>query len=475
MAETFSVYDNFDAVYFKDQSERYGSITKTFTERYGEKPSFIARAPGRVNLIGEHIDYCGYSVMPMAIEHDFVIACLPEDSLRKIEAANVDDRFESGSFPADNLEVDSSNHSWINYFLAGVKGIHDYMDSKGCNRIKSGMKVLISGTVPPGAGLSSSSAFVVASAMAAMKANGLDLDKTTLAEIAIKCERYVGTEGGGMDQAISILAEKGCAKRIDFNPLTSHSTPLPSGACFVIADTAVVSNKAVTAGTKYNVRVVECRIGAKLLAKGLGLEWRVVKKLKEVQTKSGKSLEEMVKLACNSLKDTYTKDMLLEEFGIEAKEFNESFLSPTTQHLVEFCVRPRSHHVYSEALRVEKFYISCASGNDGSEDKFLTHTLAKLMNESHASCKDLYECSCEELDRLTSACVESGAFGSRMTGAGWGGCTVSILDSSKVNEFLEGIKERYYSPMEKEGLLSKPFEECVFVSAPGCGACFIVR
>ena len=158
--------------------------------------------------------------------------------------------------------MDTANHTWANYFLCAYKGVHE---EAGRASADMGMEVMISGNVPRGSGLSSSSALICASAIAIMAALGLSFSKERVASFACTCERYVGVLSGGMDQAISILGEAGVAKYVTFNPVRVRSVHLPA-VTFVIANSMAVSEKAVSATDCYNARVLECRIAAVVLA-----------------------------------------------------------------------------------------------------------------------------------------------------------------------------------------------------------------
>jgi N-acetylgalactosamine kinase len=158
----------------------------------------------------------------------------------------------------DEIEIDKTKLKWYNYFLSGVKGITDKFTTASL----TGMNVCVYGQVPMGSGLSSSSALVVCAALTTLHANGLNLTRTELAEVCAASERHVGTQGGGMDQAISCLAEAGSAKLIDFNPLHVTNIALPQGSRFVITNSCVVSNKA--AASHFNSRVAECRLSTQV-------------------------------------------------------------------------------------------------------------------------------------------------------------------------------------------------------------------
>ncbi|KAJ2344602.1 galactokinase, partial [Coemansia sp. RSA 2618] len=252
---------------------RFQSLTETFIATYGFKPSFIVRAPGRVNIIGEHIDYCGFPVFPMAIVPDFLIAVRATDEPR-IRLANTNPKYTSREFSCEHgakVTINNATHDWTNYFKCGYKGA---IEAIGCTSPK-GMECLMDGSVPSSAGLSSSSAFVCCAALATMKVNGRMLSRKETVETAVASERYIGTNGGGMDQTTSIMSQSQSAVFVEFEPelkITPVKFPSTnSQIAFVIANTLVVSDKAVTAPVCYNLRVVETRIGALILARQLGI------------------------------------------------------------------------------------------------------------------------------------------------------------------------------------------------------------
>ncbi|KAM6201219.1 N-acetylgalactosamine kinase isoform 1-T1 [Rhynchocyon petersi] len=409
-------------------------LKEMFQSKFGSIPKFYVRAPGRVNIIGEHIDYCGYSVLPMAVEQDMLIAVEPVKT-HTIQLANTNPLYPDFSTSANNIQIDRNNPLWHNYFLCGFKGIQEHF---GLSNL-TGMNCLVDGNIPPSSGLSSSSALVCCAGLVTLTVMGMSLSKVELAEICAKSERYIGTEGGGMDQSISFLAEEGTAKLIEFSPLRATDVKLPSGAVFVIANSCVEMNKA--ASSHYNIRVMECRLAAKLLAKYKGLQWDQVLRLEEVQAKLGVSLEEM---------------LLVTEDALHTEPYSpeEIFLS--------FKLYQRAKHVYSEAARVLQFKKICEEAPAN-----MVQLLGELMNQSHVSCRDMYECSCPELDQLVDICRKFGAHGSRLTGAGWGGCTVSIVPTEKLSGFLANVQEAYYQKSDRSAVLEK---QNLFATKPGGGA-----
>lgn len=190
------------------EAPRWNTLVTKFASTYGHQPSFVARSPGRVNIIGEHIDYSLYAVLPMAITADAIIALSSKPAASqaqtfKVRINNVlDDKFASSEFEvpiAGNVEIDSTKFEWTNYFKSGLRGALELLRKKnGPDFRPSDIDITMDGNVPVGGGLSSSAAFVSASALAVMVANGVQkVDKKELTELAIVSERAVGVNSGG--------------------------------------------------------------------------------------------------------------------------------------------------------------------------------------------------------------------------------------------------------------------------------------
>ncbi|KAL4660726.1 N-acetylgalactosamine kinase [Arapaima gigas] len=444
-----------------NEIERFRKLKEAHIEKFEEPPLFYACAPGRVNLIGEHIDYCGYAVLPMAIEQN-ILAAVSVNETQTIELANVNPQYKEFTVATKNLYIDKTNPQWYYYYLCGVRGVQEHL---GLTSL-AGMKCLVDGTVPPSSGLSSSSALVCCAGLVTLQANNKTLSKVEMAEICAHCEHYIGTEGGGMDQSISFLAEEGTAKLIEFNPLRAVDVKLPDGAVFVIANCCVEMNKAAT--SHFNIRVVECRLAAKLLAKSRDLDWSHIQRLSEVQAVLDASLEEMLSMVQQVLhKEPYSREEVCQILGVSPEHLCDSILSANTQHVTHFKLHQRAQHVYSEAARVLRFQEVCEAAPDDAIQQ-----LGLLMQQSHASCRDLYECSCPELDQLVHTCLQAGAVGSRLTGAGWGGCTVSMVPIDKLETFLQEVRESYYMSDARRAALEKG---SLFVTKPGGGAAIFLE
>ena len=436
-----------------DNKLRYEALVAQFEEKYAYKPKFLARAPGRVNIIGEHVDYSGYGVLPMAVEQDIAVAFgVNNDST--IKFSNTNPAYSDATAPVEGFAIDGLN--WHHYCLCGYKGVVETV----CIQNPVGIDILLEGNIPPSAGLSSSSALVCCAALVTLVANGVEMpSKKELAELCAHSERYIGTEGGGMDQAICFLAEQGQATMIEFNPIVCSEVELPEEVAFVISNTLVEANKAAFAF--YNERVVECRLAAQVIAKKRGLEWKSVKKLLLLQEKLVLSLKDMPSVVTENLHSTpYSRQEICDLLDFTNEEF-EAGLNNMTKHMQTFELHNRAMHVYQEAARVIDFKETANSGKDNGEK------LGALMNDSHTSCSKLYDCSCSELDELVALCKASGALGSRLTGAGWGGCAVSLLLARDVPTFIAAVGEGYYKGHEqREARLASS----LFATKPGPGA-----
>lgn len=174
------------------------------------------------------------------------------------------------------------------------------------------------------------------------------LNKTNLADIAAKCERYIGTQGGGMDQAIAFLAVKGCAQFIEWDPLKATPTRLPPNSHFVIANSLTKANKAAT--SDFNQRVIECRLACRILAKSAKLPWREFERFAVLQKRLQCTLPEFEAFANEILtKELYSRDDIINLLDVDPDEFENKLLTTNTKHLSKFKLRQRAMHVIQGA------------------------------------------------------------------------------------------------------------------------------
>ncbi|KAF7560796.1 hypothetical protein G7046_g3354 [Stylonectria norvegica] len=474
------------------EGPRWNHLLAEFESIYGRPASFIARSPGRVNIIGEHIDYSLYSVLPMAITADAILAVAttplqPDDTHFRIRIANVQgDKFAASdmSFPLEgDIFIDATKFVWTNYFQSGLRGALELLRKKHGHGLRPcNMDLLMDGTVPVGGGLSSSAAIVSTSSLAVMVANGEEsVDKTELTELAIVSERAVGVNSGGMDQAASVFSEHGSALFVSFSPsLTARPVKFPPTnpeLCFVIVQSFVTSNKQVTGPIHYNLRVVECSMAAAYLnavlnppgtqlpadAGPLGVSlngfhdtYFYHQNTSDYAAAKSVSKEEELKKLIELTKATltqeegYTREEVAKVLNITVDQLGERFMSRLSVRADRFKLRQRALHVFSEALRVLEFLTLLERPilTGASDTSAYNQQLGDLLNATQDSCRDLYECSCPELDSICAISRKAGAYGARVTGAGWGGCSVHLVPVDKVAAVKEALEREYFSGLE---------------------------
>jgi N-acetylgalactosamine kinase len=306
--------------------------------------------------------------------------------------------------------------------------------------------MVMPGTLPAAGGLSSSSALVVLSGLIFSSVNKITVSKLELADLMASAERYVGTQGGGMDQAASLLGEPGAGLKIDFNPLKTRTVRLPQGFTVIIAHSTVSAPKTESVMDSYNSRAASCRMAAHIIRhrlKELGKDTGKIQLIGDLNNKNtGMTDTEILKISKEALGGrTWTIRQTAENLGISPAEARDRYLKRRDGTFMEepssgFPLIDRFLHVFSEWKRVEQAAV-VLEADDGAE-------FGRLMNQSHASCRDLFEISCPELDALTAIAGESGAAGSRLSGAGFGGCTVSLVESGIVQDFIASLEKKYY-------------------------------
>ncbi len=351
-----------------------------FSEIYGG-PSRVYRAPGRVNLIGEHTDYNDGFVMPAAIEFYIWVAIAPRaDRIVRMYSSSYS---ESVDFDLDE-KAPRARHHWSDY----VRGVAVTLEQAG-HRL-GGADLLVGGDVPVGSGLSSSAAIEVASAYALLANSGLSVSPIEIARLCQRAENeFVGTRCGIMDQFISCCGQAGRALLLDCRSLTYRLLPIPPHISLVICNTMV---KHELATGEYNTRRAECEEGVQLLSPFLP--------------------------GILALRDVSMAD--LDKYG----------------HKLPHVIYQRCHHVISENARVLETADALERGDLAA--------CGRSMAESHRSLRDDYQVSCAELDLMVKlAEKQEGLYGARMTGGGFGGCTINLVQSEAVTEFQRAVASEY--------------------------------
>jgi galactokinase len=359
-----------------------------FEKIFGASPEVVVRAPGRVNLIGEHTDYNDGLVLPAAIDRYIRLAGRRRsDRSVRLVSVNFNDSLD---FSLDSNEQDA-RHAWSNYF----RGVAQFLEADGYRL--PGADVVIAGDVPREAGLSSSAAVEVVAVAFWNELMKLELDPVYVAKLARRAEnKFVGVPCGIMDQFVSALGRRSHALFLDCRDLSYRHVPLRGEVKIIVCNSGV---KRALAQSEYEVRLQQCRQAvAQLGAAGM---------------------------AVKSLRDVDVED--LEAAGGALSE-------PSSR---------RARHVVTENQRVLE---AARVLEEGDLERF-----GELMNASHESLRDDYEVSSKELDALVElARKQRGVLGARMTGAGFGGCTVNLVRTAAAESFAEAVREGYLKALGLE-------------------------
>lgn len=361
----------------------------------------LFRAPGRVNLIGEHTDYNDGFVMPAAIEFSTIAAVSPRtDSNVHVYSQTLDKSFEFDLNDPNPKPVDG----WSDYVAGTAYSLRDGGAANLPGAKLRGANLLIASDVPLGSGLSSSAAIEVATAYALLATAGIEMEPI---QIALACQRaennFVGVRSGIMDQFASCFGALGHAMMLDCRSLGHEKLPLPPNVSLVVCNSMV---KHELAGGEYNQRRADCEEGAKTLG---------IRAL---------------------------RDITVEEFADRANGLPERIFR-------------RCRHVVTENARVEKAAQALRS-HDCS-------VFGELMNESHSSLDKDYEVTCPELNVMAELARQvSGVYGARMTGGGFGGCTINLVQTDAVHRFHQMVAKGY---QERTGLVPE-----IYVTAASQGA-----
>jgi galactokinase len=362
-------------------------ITTAFQKCYGGEPR-IYRAPGRVNLIGEHTDYNEGFVMPAAINFSTYVAITKrDDRLIRIHSDIFD---EEASLDLAQPPARGRKH-WTDYPF----GVAAKLQQAGYEI--SGANVLVHGEVPLGSGLSSSAALEVSTGLGLLDISHQAIDRLQLAKTCQRAENeFVGARTGIMDQFIACFGKAGHAVMLDCRSLESKALPLPEDEKLVVCNTMV---KHELASSEYNARREQCEAGVSILARHLP--------------------------GVKSLRDVTVADV--REFADELGDI----------------VFKRCLHVTSENDRVRAAADALGRGD--------SKTFGELMYESHKSLRDDYEVSCRELDVMVELAAQiDGVYGARMTGGGFGGCTINLIAAGAVEDFTRKIKTGYADATDRE-------------------------
>jgi galactokinase len=356
-------------------------------------------APGRVNLIGEHIDYHGLPVLPMALRRSIRVTFEPRTDARIIAESEHYGRREF-AWTAELQPV--ARGDWENYLRAAAQAI------SGKWGAMNGLEARIESDLPAAAGLSSSSALLVAFTLALLAANQCKATFEELMEILPEGEYFVGTRGGGMDHAAALASRAGCASLVHFVPLSVQHIPIPADWAFLVAHSLVTAEKSGAVRERYN--------------------------------------------AVRAAGDEALRDLGYESYAEATSRDREGAVLEAAHRSLTVAARNAYLHVVTEARRVAE----CVDALRTNQPK----RFGQLLLDSHASLRDRLQVSLPALDRLVEAATTSGALGARLTGAGFGGCAVVLCRRADLDRVRSGLIERFYG--------GDPVH--IFDAEPGAGA-----
>jgi galactokinase len=420
-----------------DQRGRYTAALDAFRAAYGPGPVHIFRAPGRVNLIGEHTDYNHGYVMPAALDKDVLLLARPRRD-GEIHLANVEGDFPSRAFTIAERIESAPNGDWSNYARGAAQEL-----ARTLGGSLHGFDGLVSSAppygVPRGAGVSSSSALTVVMAVALAHFAAWTPSPAQMAQFCSDAEWYVGTRGGIMDQFIALLGQRGHALFLDCRPVDgdfrTQTIPLPDAYRLLVVNSGVHHSNV---RNEFNARVASCRAGVTLLRR----RFPAITHLRDMEATEWHELEPLL--------PEETTVAALREDGHDLGDLPN--VAVDTVLRVHACCR----HVWSENRRVLAAVEAMRTGE--------IEALGVLLDEAHSSARDDYRISTPELEILVDAARGiDGCVGARLTGAGWGGCIVALVHEHGVREFQQRVPQIYH---DKSGR-----EAAVFLcqASPGAG------
>jgi galactokinase len=371
------------------------AVVEEFRHRFGTPPEVIVRAPGRVNVIGEHTDYSLLPVMPMAIQRALIVAA------SRAEGEGV----RAHSLGFGDAELTDHEAGWGRYVAAALPELQRPVAAN----------IMIGGDLPAESGLSSSAALTTGVLAAISLLAGLDIDGDDLVRRAIAAEHRVGVRSGGMDQTVVVHGKAGSLLRIDFDPPSRRNVPIPDGLVLVVASSGARAAKAGEARQRYNGLVVGARLAAIVLSRALLPHEHP--HLSAVRGRPGLALQV----------EKLPESASLAQIGVAPDAWVSLDLAGFSPHQA-VPLAAAARHALGEADRV-----------DAAEDALSAGHIVEfgaILDASHASLRDDLRCSTESLDRLCAAMRRAGAVGARLTGAGFGGYAVAAVPLESVEAVL---------------------------------------
>ncbi len=475
---------------YQSQKQRYILLLEHFIKTYGDKPVVITRSPGRVNLMGRHIDHRGGSINVMAIDCDTLMVASPRDD-DTVKLTNVSDNFSNREFSIGQCLGLAKHEDWLQYLDAEpVKAALEETRGDWSNYIKSsvlrfqlasnmdlcGMDIAVSGNVPEAAGVSSSSSLVVASAEAVVSLNAMNLTDTEFVTLCGEGEWFVGSRGGAGDHAAMKCSRRGKITHVGFKPFfVGESVDFCNKYAVIVADSGLKAKKSGGTKEKYNAKVATYEIALMLIKKFFPdydlKEFRDLIKIPE---------KEIYKILLK-LPERANRELVLELLPKRVEKLNKLFT--THEGIEEYDLRGVTLYGISECLRAEKCREVLADGNYKlfGEIMKISHDGDRVVKVdlSDSAIKKMakgdiplymqtgaYLGSLEQIDALCDMLnATEGVLGSELVGAGFGGCVIVLVEKQRANDIIEKLNKEYYD--------AHGFEHKARVYTPSSGSAVI--
>lgn len=484
--------ENEDFVF--EKAKTYTGVLEAFIERYGDKEVIISRAPGRVNLMGRHIEHRGGNINTIAIHKEtiMVASCRNDDT---VNISNTDDRFSDYSFSILKERQISDASIWIDYIDSReVKDAVAYNRGHWSNYVKgatlrlafeyenavTGMDIMCCGDVPLAGGVSSSSSIVVATAELSCAINNLSVEREKFISLCGQGEWYVGSRGGSGDHAAIKCGEPGCITPIEFEPINVlESVKIPEGFSVIVANSFIEAKKSEGAKDRFNQMVAAYEFGVMLVLKEFPQYLSKIKHLRDINPDNLEVDETQIYKILLSvpmwLKSEELFDKIPQEYHEKVRRIISSHAAPEAYNIrsalfygITECERSRKASLLLKNGDIKSFaqimnishcgdrvaYLS--EGKTVDYDYLLTdEKLEELIEKSNNSNPDAllykqpggYGCSVAQIDILIDKLLgENGVLGAQISGAGLGGCIMILCEKEYEDNILQYLNTNYYKP-----------------------------
>lgn len=467
------------------QTERIGQLFLRFRQLYGDGGISVLRAPARINILGEHVDYVSYlptASLPFSSrEHEMLMAFRATNE-GTIRGASMNEQFAPFSFPLSESEPSGlAEQSWEEFVFSRpmpaphwsnyVKGAVGFAQWKQGASIRRGFDFLIDSTIPPNSGASSSSALVVLAGVAICQVNQIEFSLTELAQDSSQAEWFLGTRGGALDHTAICLAKQGHAIHLSYAENRAELVPLPGEPFRWVTFFSHAADKGLDVMLEYNERAAVSR----LLIPAIIADWSAI------QPQLAQAWRNALAEAWAGEDSAYNKlEILLDELpeAISLAEVERDFPAAFRECEAAFPallkarydhplrLRDRALHHIGEVKRVAQAVALLQGNRDKQQPEFTMRALGELINQSHASLRDLYDVCTLQAERLVEIIrSDPQVYGARLMGGGFGGNVLALTTAENVSALVNRVQSEFYAPQGRNGIS----EGAVMISTPGDG------